>query len=65
MQRDSQPLHSRTSRVDITALKHFAAEKLPDCALREILLEDENFQNVDEFLLKTSIYLRLLRRIRV
>jgi len=55
---------TRAARVNIKPLKAFALEKLPDCALKDLLLADQDFLNVHEFLVKTQIYLRLLRRIR-
>ena len=55
---------TRAAKVNIKPLKAFALEKLPDCALKDLLLADQDFLNVHEFLVKTQIYLRLLRRIR-
>jgi hypothetical protein len=61
---DLRQLHNGTANVDIKPLKAFALEKLPDCALKDLLLAEHDFLNVYEFLVKIEIYLRLLRRVR-
>lgn len=64
MSRDLPQLHQRAPKVDIRTLKEFAFQRLPDCALRDVLLAEQDFLNVDEFLTKMEIYLKLLRRVR-
>lgn len=63
MSSDPQQFCSRRTVVDITPLKEFAL-KLPDCALKDLVLADRNFLPADEFLIKVNVYLRLARRLR-
>ena len=58
--------HSNQRRtIDIKPLKSFAFEKFPkDCALRDVLLAEQDFLNAEEFAVKMEIWLKLLRRIR-
>ena len=51
--------------VVIKALKAFALEKFPtDCALRDVLLAERDKLDVNEFLAKMDIWMKLLRRAR-
>ena len=55
---------NQRKRVDIKPLKFFAFEKFPkDCALRDVLLAEQDFLNAEEFAVKMEIWLKLLRRI--
>jgi hypothetical protein len=52
---------SRT-KVDMTRLKAFAMEKLPqDWPLREILLSESNDLDISTFLARLPVYLKLAR----
>jgi hypothetical protein len=44
-------------------LKAFAADRLPDCALRDVLLAEGDEITNAEFLARLPIWLSLLRRI--
>lgn len=66
MPRDlQQQLRQGRAKVDIKALKAFALEKFPrDCALRDVLLAERDKLDVNEFLAKMDIWIKLLRRAR-
>ena len=54
---------SRTGYLDLVALKKYAREKLhPGSPLRDLLLSEKDHLNVDEFLAKMDLWLRLMRR---
>ncbi len=51
-------------KVNIRSLKMFAFQKFArNCALRDILLAERDLQNVNEFLTKMEIWLKLSQRI--
>lgn len=55
---------NQRKRVDIKPLKVFALEKLPkNCVLRNVMLTDKELLDVDEFLAKMEIWLKLLREV--
>lgn len=58
---DLPPQSNRTALVKIQPLKSLALE-MPDCALKDLLLTDKETLDIQEFLVKVPIYLRLLRR---
>lgn len=50
------------TKVDVRRLKNFAFQKLPkDSELRDILLTERDLLNINEFLVKIEIWLKLLR----
>jgi len=52
--------------VNVRPLKVFAAEKLPDSSLRDVLLSEmQDELNIADFLTMVPIYLRLSRRIKL
>lgn len=54
---------SRTRFLDLVALKRYALEKLhPASPLRELLLSEKDRLNVEEFMAKMDLWLRLMRR---
>jgi hypothetical protein len=50
--------------VDISPLKQFAAEKLPDSPLRDLILQEKNTMPPEEYVIKVDVWLKLLRRKR-
>jgi len=53
----------RRNCVDIRKLKSFALEELPrSWTLRYILLSEKDILDVNEFLAKTEIWLKILKR---
>ena len=60
---DSSTSTSRTGYLDLVALKKYAQEKLHHASpLRDLLLSEKDRLNVDEFLAKMDLWLRLMRR---
>lgn len=54
----------RMSReVDISSLKQFAAEKLPDSPLRDLILLEKDKMAPEEYVIKVDVWLKLLRKI--
>jgi len=52
-----------SQRLDIRLLKQFAAERLPtESALRQVLLVEEDKIPISEFVCKSSLWLKLLKR---
>ena len=51
-------------RVNIRPLKRFASEKLRRTFLRSILLSENDYLNILEFLAKLDIWLKLLKEER-
>ena len=49
--------------VSMQSLKQFAQEKLPDSALKEILMSEGDEISAQEFIAKLPIYLKLLKRV--
>ena len=49
--------------VSKQSLKQFAQEKLPDSALKEILMSEGDEISAQEFIAKLPIYLKLLKRV--
>ena len=51
-------------KVNIKTLKTFVFENLPaQCTLRDLILAEPDQLTAQEFLIKTEIWLKLLRRI--
>ncbi len=56
----------KPGKVSILRLKEFALNSLPPgCALREVLLADEDVLDMDEFLAQLRLWLTLLKRVRI
>jgi hypothetical protein len=60
----AEQIHSANAKIDIRQLKVLVFEKFPACALQECLLVEQDFLDVNEFLTKLGIYLKLLRRMK-
>lgn len=56
------PRTKTTSQIDIRPLKTLVI-KLPDSALRDLILSDSDSLTLREFILKTEVWMKLLRRI--
>ena len=57
---------AETEAIDIRGFKAYALEKLPDSALRDVIVSEVgDYMNKAEFLLKLPIYLKLSRRIKL
>ena len=56
---------SQTATIRIARLKQVASDNLPkDSPLREVLLVDNDQLQVNDFLSRIPLWLRLLRRVR-
>jgi len=61
-----QKYHIKTARkptiyINMKPLKQFAYEKLPECALKKILLIEHDFLDVDIFLARLPLWLNLIK----
>ncbi len=56
--RKQQNRVNASRKVDISSIKEFAAS-MPDCALKEILLSEETELDIQTFLARFPLYLKL------
>lgn len=62
MTKQEEPIHMpQKCHIDMTPVKRFAAERLPDCPLRDILLLEEDKLDAQTFLARFPVWLKLVR----